>query len=99
MKVPFPAEPHHGNIDWDEKDNERNRRKYGIAFEDIQSGFARPHVRLELNGPQDFMSLIEVQGIVFEARCRFDLHLIIFAVDVATHDAKTTFYKTLSQSD
>ena len=99
MNAAFPSEPHHGNIDWDEKDNEKNRRKYKIAFEDIQSGFAKAHVRLALQGPKDFISLIEVQGIVFEARCRFDLHLTIFAVDVATQDAKAKFYKTLSQSD
>jgi mannitol/fructose-specific phosphotransferase system IIA component (Ntr-type) len=98
MKVPFPGEPHHGNIDWEEKDNDAHIRKYGIAFEDIQSGFAKPHARLELDGPRDFISLIEVQGIVFEARCRFDFHLTIFAVDVATQDAKDTHNKTLSQS-
>ena len=97
--TPFPVEPHHGNIDWLEEDNTRNQQKYGIAFEDILSGFAKPHARFILSGPHDFVSLIEVQGLIFEVRCKFDLHLILIAADVAKTDAEETYYKTLSQSD
>ena len=96
---PFPTEPHHGNIDWIEEDNERNRQKFGIDFEDIISGFAKPHVRLLLRAPDDFIVLIEVRGVIFETRCRFDMHLIITAARVAKDHAKTTYRQTLSQSD
>lgn len=97
MVQPFPSEPLHANINWSEEDNVRNGQRYGIWFEDIQSGFARAHVRVALNGPDDFIALVEVEGVVFEVRCRFDLNLILMAADVATTDAKETFYKTLSQ--
>ena len=95
----FPAEPHHGNIDWTEEDNARNQQKFGIAFEDILSGFAKPHVRQIVSGPDDFIALIEVQGVVFEVRCKFDLHLSLVAARVAKRHVKNTYHKTLSQSD
>ncbi len=99
MKHPYPSEPHHGNIDWTEEDNVRNQLKFGVAFEDILSGFAKPHVRQIVSGPDDFIAFIEVQGLVFEVRCKFDLHLSLMAADVAKNDAQSTYYKTLSQSD
>ncbi|MFN3313397.1 MAG: hypothetical protein ACK46Q_08015 [Hyphomonas sp.] len=97
MSTPFPSEPLHADIIWTEEDNERNGQTYGIWFEDIRSGFARLHVRVAVAGPDDFIALIEVEGMIFEVRCRVDMSLRILAADVATTDAKQTFHKTLSQ--
>jgi uncharacterized DUF497 family protein len=97
MSKPYPSEPLHADINWSEEDNKRNGEKYGISFEDIQSGFARPHVRQALTGQGEFIALIEVETVVFEVRCRIDLNLTIIAADVATPHAQTTYRKTLSQ--
>lgn len=96
MSEPFPSEPLHADINWSEEDNAKNGQKYNIWFEDIESGFAKPHVRVAINGPNDFIALIEVESIVFEVRCKVDLNLMILAADVATSNAKETFYKTLA---
>jgi uncharacterized DUF497 family protein len=97
MATPFPAEPLHVDINWSEEDNKSNGRKYNIWFEDIQSGFVKLHVRWPIDGPDNFIALIEVGRIIFEVRCKLDYNLTILAVDVATKDAEATFYKTLSQ--
>lgn len=68
MAHPFPSEPVHADINWSEEDNKSNSQKYGIRFEDIQSGFANPHVRLPVTGPDDFIAVIEVDHVVFEVR-------------------------------
>lgn len=97
MSKPYPSEPLHADINWSEEDNKRNSEKYGISFEYIQSGFARPHVRRALTRQGEFIALIEVEMVVFEVRCRIDLNLTIIAADVATQDAKDHYYQTLSQ--
>jgi spore coat polysaccharide biosynthesis protein SpsF (cytidylyltransferase family) len=97
MAKPYSAEPVHADINWSEEDNRSNSRKYKIWFEDIQSGFAKPHVRVSVSGPDDFIALIEVNQIVFEVRCRLDYNLTILAADVATTDAQAIFHKTLSE--
>jgi len=98
MAKPFPSEPLHVDINWSEEDNIRNSERYGISFEDIQSGFAKPHVRTAISGKGDFRALIEVENIVFDVRCRIDLNLTLIAADVATKDAQAIYYQTLSQS-
>lgn len=97
MSHPIACEPHFADINWSEEDNKRNSDQYGISFEDIQSGIAKPHVRTAVDRLGEFRTLIEVEGIVFDVRCRIDPNLVIIAADVATHDAQTTFRKTLSQ--
>lgn len=98
MPSPFPSEPLHADINWSEEDNKANGQKYGIWFEDIQSGFAKPHVRVTVGHPGYFIAFVEVQGTVFQVRCRTDLNLTIFAASVATSNDKDLFHKTLSQS-
>lgn len=98
MPKPFPSEPLHADINWSEEDNTRNSERYGISFEDIQSGFAKTHVRTAISGQGDFRALIEVENIIFDVRCRIDLNLTIIAADVATKDAQAIYHQTLSQS-
>jgi len=97
MAKPFPSEPLHADINWSEEDNTRNSERYGIRFELIQSGFAKPHVRSALGKQGEFVALIEVDSVIFEVRCRIDVNLTIIAADVATQDAQATFRKALSQ--
>lgn len=97
MFTPIPSEPLHAHINWSEEDNEANGRKYGIWFEDIESGFAKLHVRISIASSEDFIALVEVQGTVFQLRCRIDLNLTIVAADVATKDAQAIYHQTLSQ--
>ncbi len=98
MPTGFPAEGIYSSVVWDEKDNDRNKDKYGVAFEDIESGFAQPHVRVVPSGPDDFTALIKVNGMIFEIRCRFDLHLTILAADIATKDAQEIYDKSFPSS-
>ncbi|WP_273186075.1 hypothetical protein [Hyphomonas adhaerens] len=98
MAIGYPSEGTYANVVWEQEDNERNKEKYGVAFEDIQSGFAQPHVRVVVGGPNDFIALIKVQGMIFEVRCSFDLQLTIFAADIATQDAQETYHKSISDS-
>lgn len=97
MPGSYPSEPLHADINWSEEDNERNSKRYQIWFEDIQSGFAKPHVRTAIDGLGQFTALIEVEQVVFELRCRIDLNLSILAARVADKDAQALFHKTLSQ--
>ena len=90
MPKPYTSEPLHADINRSEEDNKRNGERYGISFEYIQSGFARSHVRQALTRHGEFIALIEVEGVVFEVRCRIDLNLTIIAADVATQNAQTT---------
>lgn len=97
MAKPYPSEPLHADINWSEEDNERNSKRYQIWFEDIQSGFVRPHVRTAIDGSGEFTALIEVEDVVFEVRCRIDLNLTLLAARVATQNAQAIFHETLSQ--
>jgi len=96
MAHPVPSEPVHADINWTEKDNKSNRQKFGTWIEDIQSGFAKARVRVLIDGPGDFIALVE-PAYRFEVRCKLDIGLTILAADVATPHAKTTYSKTLSQ--
>lgn len=98
MPKPFPSEPLHADINWSEEDNTRNSERYGISFEDIQSGFAKPHVRTAISRQGDFHALIEVENIVFDVRCRIDLNLTLIAAKVATKHDQAIYRETLSQS-
>ncbi|MEQ9505921.1 MAG: hypothetical protein RLO80_06585 [Hyphomonas sp.] len=98
MAKPFLSEPLHADINWSEEDNKRNSERYLVWFEDIESGFARPHVRTDIQDNGEFTALLEVENIIFNVRCRAGLSLTIIAAAVATSHDKATYYKTLSQS-
>ncbi|MEX1250703.1 MAG: hypothetical protein WEA77_05850 [Hyphomonas sp.] len=91
-----PSEPVHADINWSEKDNKSNSRNFATWFEDIQSGSAKAHVRALIDGPGDFIALVE-PAYRFEMRCKLDIGLTVLAADVATPHGKTTYSETLSQ--
>jgi len=53
-------------FDWDERKNKSNRIKHGVWFEEAQSAFGDPHLRL-FSDPRSFGG----RGTVHSPRCEF----------------------------
>lgn len=98
MPKPYLSEPLHADINWSEEDNKRNSDRYRVWFEDIESGFAKPHVRTDIQDNGEFTALLEVENIIFNVRCLTGLSLTIIAAKVATKHDQTIYRETLSQS-
>jgi|GEM_PF-2521029 len=95
MKSPFPAEPTHSQILWNEEDNQANIVRAGIDFADIVSGFATAHIRTHPLKDGRFVALIKVDQFIIEVVASFGSALTLHEARLAKKNAQETYYKTL----
>jgi len=95
MRDPFPAEPVHAQVSWNEEDNQANIARAGIDFGDIASGFSTAHIRTHPREDGKFVALIKVNHFVLEVIASFDAQLTLHEARLAKKNAQNIYNQTL----